>query len=209
MRRSFLIGVATVAMGLAFAIDAPLGAAAGSSGLSRISGTASPAASNASDPMVAAVDPATAIDFEVQLNPSAAAQGFATAVSTPGNPAYGRFLTPAQWERDFSPTAGQVGQATSFLLTSGFTVTGVSADRMAIDASGPAAQVDEGVTQPDERGEGHHAHPEVLVRPTAEEQRTARHERGHDETAEQATAEPVRRARHLRIDGADTEAAEA
>jgi subtilase family serine protease len=142
MRRSFLIGVATAAMGLAFAIDAPLGAAAPSSGLSTISGTASPAASNASDQMVGAVDPASAIDFEVQLKPSGAAQSFATAVSTPGNVAYGRFLTPAQWERAFSPTAGQVAQATSFLSNSGFKVTGVSADRMAIDASGTAAQVE-------------------------------------------------------------------
>ena len=113
-----------------------------SSGLSTISGTASPAASNASDQMVGAVDPASAIDFEVQLKPSGAAQSFATAVSTPGNVAYGRFLTPAQWERAFSPTAGQVAQATSFLSNSGFKVTGVSADRMALDASGTAAQVE-------------------------------------------------------------------
>ena len=142
MTRGLLIVLTTAAMGLAFAIDTPLGVAAGSSGLSRISGTASPAASNASDPMVGAVTPATAIDFEVQLNPSPAAQGFATAVSTPGNPAYGKFLTPAQWEQAFSPTAGQVAQATSFLRSSGFKVVGVSADRMAIDASGTAAQVE-------------------------------------------------------------------
>jgi subtilase family serine protease len=142
-RRVGFLVLVTSAILIGFALEASLGAAAGASGLSRIAGTASPAASNANDPLVGPVAPGAVIDFEVQLKPSSAAAAFATAVSTPGNPAYGKFLTPAQWEQRFSPTAGQVAQVSAFLRTSGFHVLGVSPDRMAIDASGTAAQVEQ------------------------------------------------------------------
>jgi subtilase family serine protease len=136
--------VLTAAVVLGFSIDASLGAAAGPSGLRPISGTASPAASDANNARVGAVAPASAIDFELQLKLSrlGSAQAFATAVSTPGSAAYGRFLTPAQWEQRFSPTAGQVAEVTAFLRSRGFRVLGVTPDRMAIDASGTASQVE-------------------------------------------------------------------
>lgn len=90
------------------------------------------------------VAPGSAIGFEVQLKLSDAqgAQAFAKAVSTPGSSSYGKYLTAAQWEQRFSPTAGQVAEVSAFLRQSGFDVHGVSADRMAITASGTAAQIE-------------------------------------------------------------------
>ena len=101
----------------------------------------SPAA--ATTPTVGAVAPATRIDFEVDLTlaDQAGAQALAEAVSIPGNAAYGNYLTPAQWEARFSPTAGDVAEVRSFLTRSGFTVGAVSADRTAIPVSGTAQQV--------------------------------------------------------------------
>ena len=145
MRRPTRFGVAlTSTVVLAFAVNASPGAAAGQTAMHRIDGTASPAASESTDPLVGAVPAGSAVDFEVQLKvPNlAAAQGFATAVSTPGDAAYGKFLTAAQWEQRYSPTAGEAAEVTAFLRNSGFKVLDVSADRMAIDASGTAAQVE-------------------------------------------------------------------
>ncbi len=95
-------------------------------------------------PAVGAVAPASTIDFAVSLKPRdlAGAKAFAQAVSTPGSSSYGRFLTPVQWEARFSPTARQVAEVSAFLRASGFNVGSVSADRMAVEASGTAAQVE-------------------------------------------------------------------
>jgi subtilase family serine protease len=141
--RKFVV-VMTAALVLGLWADASLGSASGPSGLSQIRGTASPAASNANDPRVGSVAPASAINFEVQLKLTqlGAARAFATAVSTPGSASYGKYLTPAQWEARFSPTAGQVAEVSAFLRSSGFKVLNVTPDRMAIDASGTAAQVE-------------------------------------------------------------------
>src|SRR5579859_8004717 len=108
----------------------------------RLAGSASPVAGTA--PRVAAVNPAGSVDFEIDLAlpHQAAATEFARAVSTRGSADYGHFLTPAQWEQRFSPTAGQVSEVLAFLRQAGFHVTGVSADRMAIEASGSAGAVE-------------------------------------------------------------------
>jgi subtilase family serine protease len=72
----------------------------------------------------------------------AGAQALAHAVSTPASASYGRFLTPAQWEARFSPTARQVAEVSAFLTANGLQVGRVSTDRMAVEASGTAAQIE-------------------------------------------------------------------
>jgi subtilase family serine protease len=103
----------------------------------------SPAA--ATTPRTGAVASDTQMNFEVELKlaDQAGAESFAQAVSTPGNAAYGKVLTPAQWEARFSPSAADVDQVKQFLTQSGFTVNSVSGDRMAVEASGTAAQVEQ------------------------------------------------------------------
>src|ERR1700727_27486 len=49
---------------------------------------------------------------------------------------------PARWEARFSPSAADVAQVKQFLTQSGFTVNSVSRDRMAVEATGTAAQVE-------------------------------------------------------------------
>ena len=113
-RRTFAIPVTAAAVVAGLAINASAGAAAGS-GAVTLKGSRPAAASTT--PRAGSVSPSSRIDFEVQLRPSdlAGAQAFAKAVSTPGSASYRKFLTPAQWERRFSPTAGQVTEVSRFL----------------------------------------------------------------------------------------------
>jgi subtilase family serine protease len=91
------------------------------------------------------VAPSAAVSFELVLNPRdlAGAQALALAASTPGTSAYRRYLTPRQWEADFSPTRAQVDEVRSWLRTQGLRVRSVSADRLALDVSGTSAGVEQ------------------------------------------------------------------
>jgi subtilase family serine protease len=91
-----------------------------------------------------AVAGGTQINFSVALTlPDAnGAAALAHAVSTAGSAQYHQFLTPAQWEQRFSPSEQAVDDVSSFLTSSGISVTGVQADRMAVYASGTAAQIE-------------------------------------------------------------------
>jgi subtilase family serine protease len=51
--------------------------------------------------------------------------GYAAAVSAPGNPLYGRYLTAAQLKARFGPSAAQVSAVTNWLTGAGLTVTKV------------------------------------------------------------------------------------
>jgi subtilase family serine protease len=117
-------------------------AAAASPGKVALRNSESPAA--ATTPRVGSVASGTRINFEVELKlaDQAGAESLARAVSTPGTASYGKFLTPAQWEARFSPSAADVSQVKQFLTKSGFTVNSVSRDRVAVEASGTAAQVE-------------------------------------------------------------------
>ncbi len=132
--------VATIVAALV--VSAPAGAASGPASTVALRNSASPAA--ATSPSAGAVAGSSSIDFEVDLKLSdlQGAQAFAQAASTPGNAAYGKYLTPAQWEQRFSPSAADVQSVTTFLQQRGFKVLGASADRMAISASGTASQVE-------------------------------------------------------------------
>ena len=143
MRVSRFVGlgsaIATIAAGLAVA--APAGAASGQK-LVQIKGTGSPAATRT--PRTGSVAGNTGINFTVvmKLPNQAALDSFTTAVSTRGSGQYHHYLTPAQWEQRFSPTQAQVDKVTSFLKSNGFQVAGVTPDRMQVDASGDATQVE-------------------------------------------------------------------
>ncbi len=117
------------------------GAASAASSAVHLRGSVAPAASS---PRVGSVAGGTSVDFEVQLNlsdPSGAA-AVAKAVSTPGNAQYRKYLTAAQWERRFSPSAADVARVTAFLKASGFNVHGASADRTVVSASGSASRIE-------------------------------------------------------------------
>lgn len=63
------------------------------------------------------------------------------AVSTPGNPRYGHYLTQAQYRAEYAPTAAQAQAIRAFLTTRGLRVTGVSPDNLLVEVratAGPA-----------------------------------------------------------------------
>ncbi len=139
-RAGTLASVGALAASLVLAASA---SAAATPSRVQLTNSRSPAAT--STPQTAAAAPSTPMDFEVDLgltDPSGA-QSFAQAVSTPGNPLYQQYLTPAQWEARYSPSQASVHQVKAFLTQNGFTIDGVSADRTAIESSGTAQQVEQ------------------------------------------------------------------
>ncbi len=123
---------------VAILTQAPLAAAAGRS----VVQAASPLVRESSPE--AATPASTPVEFTVGLVPSnlAGAEAFAIAVSTPGNPSYRHFLTPAEWEKRFSPKTSAVSAVKKWLREQGIAVESVSADRLSIEASADAATIE-------------------------------------------------------------------
>jgi subtilase family serine protease len=74
---------------------------------------------------------------------------YATAVSTPGNPLYGDYLTAAQVQAAYGPTAAQVSAVESWAESAGLTVTGEQGGiggYVSVSGSVPAATAAFGVT---------------------------------------------------------------
>jgi subtilase family serine protease len=127
---------AVAAAGLAF-----VSGAAAATPSTTLSNTAAPAAVAA--PTAGAVSGGTRMSFQVNLaltNPAGAA-ALARAVSDPSSASYRQYLTPAQWEARFSPSAASVSLVENYLRSEGFHVGNVSADRMTVHATGSAARV--------------------------------------------------------------------
>jgi len=91
-----------------------------------------------------AVAKSSRVSFELvlKLRNAAGAQALVRAVSTPGSSRYRHYLTAAQWEARFSPSAHEVAGARTWLASEGFKVGAASKDRLTISASGTAAQVE-------------------------------------------------------------------
>ncbi|HET9650211.1 MAG TPA: S53 family peptidase [Microlunatus sp.] len=84
----------------------------------------------------------TRVDFRVYLQnrDQASAAVFAMAVSTPGNAAYRKFLTPAQYRARFSPTSDDAAAVSSWLKGQGFTVGAIPDNHKYVEASGTLGQ---------------------------------------------------------------------
>jgi subtilase family serine protease len=111
---------------------------------------AAPAVVQASSPIatpssvVSATPPSTTIEFSVglQLSDPAGALALSEAVADPTSAGYRHFLTPAQWEKRFSPTSASVNAVTSWLQSQGITVEEVTPDRMTVQASASASAIE-------------------------------------------------------------------
>ena len=115
---------------------------ADSSGRVVLSGTKSQAAIRSAS--LGKVAASSEVDFDLVLNPRdrAGAEALAKSVSDPASASYRHYLNAAQWEARFSPTTDQVNRAEKWLSQQGIAVSSVSADRLDIQASGTAAQVE-------------------------------------------------------------------
>jgi subtilase family serine protease len=74
--------------------------------------------------LASAADPATAVGFRVYLGwtDPAGAVALAKAVSSPGDPAYGRYLTANQFRARFAPSASDTAKVQNWLRAQGFDI---------------------------------------------------------------------------------------
>jgi subtilase family serine protease len=82
----------------------------------------------------------TTVEGEVYLNlkNEAGAQALARAVSTPGNPQYGHYLSPKAWIAKYAPSQATFNSVKKFLVKSGYTIWATPASREYIVFRGPA-----------------------------------------------------------------------
>ncbi len=135
---SVLLCVATVS-GI---VGASAAGAASHSGRTILAGSA--ITSRARQHPVGGVAKSSRVNFDLvlKLHDAAGAKALLRAVSTPGSKSYRHYLTTAQWEARFSPSASAVNSARAWLRSEGFKVGAVSKDRMTVSASGTAGQVE-------------------------------------------------------------------
>ena len=63
-------------------------------------------------------------------------------LSKPGDPLYGKFLTPAEFTARFGPTASDYAAVAAAAKSAGLQVTGTHPNRLILDVSGPASAVE-------------------------------------------------------------------
>jgi subtilase family serine protease len=83
----------------------------------------------------------TTVEGEVflPLKDEVGAQSFATAVSTPSNNKYGKYLSPSAWLAKYAPSAADFNAVKQYLVASGETIYATPASREYIVFRGPAA----------------------------------------------------------------------
>ena len=93
--------------------------------------------------MVGSPSASTKISFNVvlPLRNAGAADKLAADVSNPKSASYGHYLTAAQFNARFAPTAAQVNKVADFLRGAGISVTGTAQGNRWIQASGTVRQV--------------------------------------------------------------------
>ncbi|MHB8571691.1 MAG: protease pro-enzyme activation domain-containing protein [Candidatus Dormibacteria bacterium] len=75
------------------------------------------------------------LQFALALRNQAQLDRLATAVSTPGSPQRGQYLTPAQFSQDFGPDPAAVDRLTGWLRGAGLTSPRVSPDRTLVEVT--------------------------------------------------------------------------
>jgi subtilase family serine protease len=85
-----------------------------------------------------AVDASAPVDFEIllALPDQSAVEAEVQALSTPGNAAFRRFLTPAQFRSTYSPSTGAVSAVESWVRSAGLVVQAVAPSRLYVEVTG-------------------------------------------------------------------------
>jgi subtilase family serine protease len=94
--------------------------------------------------LASAASPGAKVSFQVQLGwrDAASAAALARAVSDPRSRLYGHYITPTQFRVRFSPSKVAVAAVRAWLVSKGFTVTDVPANRLYVAATGTVAQAE-------------------------------------------------------------------
>jgi len=131
------LGVSALALG-----TSATALASGSTSRSDLAGSLSPSAERSTPAGAVAASSQVSFDLVLSLRNLAGAEALEAAVSTPGSAQFHQYLTDAQWEAQYSPSAASIATAESWLSSEGFSVGSVPADGLYIPASGTAAQVE-------------------------------------------------------------------
>ncbi|KAA2267058.1 peptidase S8 [Solihabitans fulvus] len=86
-------------------------------------------------------DQRVSVAVSLNLRDSAGLDRFVAEVNDPNSAQYGQFLTPEQFTERYAPTTDQVQRVSDYLRGQGLSVDSVSANRLVVDATGPAAAV--------------------------------------------------------------------
>src|SRR5438552_1961745 len=125
-----------VALGIATVLSG--GVMAAPSGNAVLPGSA-PAWANSNN-YAGPVDPNDSVGFRVYLGWRDGVETLARAVSDPRGAQYGRYLTPQQFRRQFSPSHADVTAVQSWLKSQGFSVDYTPANNHYVAAQGTVAQ---------------------------------------------------------------------
>jgi subtilase family serine protease len=134
------LAVITTTVGLALLTTAGGAAAGGAAQRTELAGGPLPYATKSHELR----DARGTVAFSVALRWRHEAQldRFNAAVADPANPRYAHYLSPARFNGRFAPTTTQVRTVRAWLEGQGLKVTGVSANRMLLDATGNVGQID-------------------------------------------------------------------
>jgi subtilase family serine protease len=107
----------------------------------RLSGSVVPFA--AAGAAIGAVPATTKLTIQLWMAPrTAAAARYAAVVSTPGNPLFRHFLSPAGYTARFGPAPAAVASVESWLRSKGFTGVGTDLGRDYVQATGPVSAIE-------------------------------------------------------------------
>ena len=131
-------GLAALCLGAGMMVVASPAGAAAPAGRASFPGSVPTFVSAATD---AGPTANTTVEGEIflPLRDTMGAQAFASAVSTPGNRLYGKYLTPQAWIAKYSPSQADFDAVKKYLQDSGETVYATPASRQYIVFRGPAA----------------------------------------------------------------------
>ncbi len=132
--------IAAVTGGAAAQADANLSGGAQSAAVRTLSDTVVPFATASS--AIGAVPGSQKLTIQVWLTQkTAAAQSYANAVSTPGNPLFGHYLTPSAYMARFGASTEQAAAVESWLRSSGFTGIATDSGRDYVQATATVTKI--------------------------------------------------------------------
>ena len=132
--------IAAAASGSAAQTDATLSGGPHGPAIVQLADSAAPFAS--ANRAIGAVAGSQELTIQVWLKPrTAAAESYATAVSTPGSPLFGHYLSPAAYTARFGATGAAAAGIESWLRSSGFTGVATDAGRDYVQASAPVSTI--------------------------------------------------------------------
>ncbi len=141
--RTLVVGIASTAMMAGMSIAGASGPAGAQTGPADIPLANSAVPFTSHTRVIGAAAGSQQLSIQVWLKPQvAAAEAFATAVSTPGSPQFRHYLTPNGYTARFGPTSSEVSTIESWLRAAGFTGIHADSQRSYVRATATTSKID-------------------------------------------------------------------